>query len=1014
MKRLHHLVLVLFCGMLLLSSGTPGLLPQRTLAAPELAATEIVVPQAALAVTVDGDVNEGSEYVGSATLPLDYGGASPAVNARLVYDANNLYIGLVFPEQAATNRESSYLSLFLDRNGSRDPLAQSDDVQIRVPFDGSAPVYLVGNGSGGFVVAGSPPPSGPGGQWQVAQSFCASEFALPCTEFRISRTLLGDWSEIDGLALGHFNFNLSGAPADYLAPVDATAGAPSSWALVTYGGASASLPRARISGRILDVALGTTLVGGYQVFLQQGSTTLYETTTGIDGSFSFNVPVPPTFPLTVQIPGCTDCRWIDPVIGSTGAAPTRVSALSVEFPPCNSGTCRYRSVDFQILRPVDRVTISGYSADSGVPPLTLRAGSPPVERPGDRVRILGTNMHQFLAVWLAEDTFTCRQRPPQDSCRRVAAPIIDRAGDGTWIEVEIPRLPPERTFGAWFWMLNDLWVRPGNPVVGTAPWIYGGTFNVVPPDYPELYGFGFDNEADGASLNEFLAVYGQNAYVCAGIRVGDTCAGIRVPDPLYWAIWYPVFQIWIDNANGSCVGMAATSLLMARNILDVDRFNPDVFYPVGYTATGRPSDFQYDGIGGPVFGPPRAADLWAEIRKNHGVQTSSEFLAASVEDLVGSSPNGVLADIRANPRNWVVCMSPGAGSGHCVTPYAVVDIDPSRSNIRIYDNNWPNDSSRVIEIDRSTNRYSFELDSSRTWSGRGIYAIPLSVWQNRRTMPLDLAGIVTTAIFGDADGLYTAPGGGQWGFAADGTPVETIPGAVSLSPLAQPGAGTRTAAVALPLAAGAPDAQIVTRGGDYLFFAAQGGNILQLDVRGAAAGASDDLALQYDGGNLRGFRYAPDQVRDDIEPRIGMALGERTRLLFRWDRLLLPASGGANFSALPDARGVEFRNDTGTAVSYDLTLEVIDGDSGTAVSYTFGPFDVPAGAIHRVSIADWPASTQLTSTYDLNGDGTPERSETATGVPCTAQDTDGDGAPDRCVATGVAPANTIYLPFVVR
>lgn len=975
--------------------------------------SDLTIPQLPIAPTIDGSVAAASEYIGAERMVLRYrdGETLRDMPAYLGYDADNLYIGVRFddPASIAVEDTNDYIALMLDPNGSRDELAQADDVQIRVPLYASAPSWLVGDGAGGWVAPAAPPESGPSGLWDAAIGSCASEFAPLCVEIRVSRSLFGPLSEIDNLALGHFRLDLGGGDADYLAPGQAQVAAPATWSPVVYGGFSATLPRARFYGWVHDVALGFTPIAGYDVLLYYGSTPLYRTTTGADGSFFFNVPIPTGATLRIAIPGCTGCRYETATSGRIDLAPTNLGSLQVDFPGCDSGTCRYDTVQFRLLQPIGVTSITGYSVDRGSPPVRLRNDSD-LRTPATRLRINGVNLHEAMDVYLARDILNCTQRPPRDECERSIVPVLDRALDGTWIEVEVPEFAAPIPYGGYYWGIYDRWVRPGNSGIGTAPWIYGADFSLVPPSYPELYGFGFENEDDGADIDEFLSVYGNNAYVCIGLKVGDTCAGVRAPDPLYWGIWFPVFHIWIDQANGSCVGMAATSLLMARSLLDPERYDANVLYPAGFTTIGKPKRWDY-GTFGPVFQAPAPANNWSEIRRNHGVQTSAEFLSASIDGMI-AGPTAVLAQVRSAPTNYVLCMSPGLGSGHCVTPFGVEDISPTQTNIKIYDNNFPNNPNRIVTIDPSADTFTFPR-SSGDWSGRMIYAIPINVWQRGRSMPLDIPGIVTTAIFGAADGIYSTSDGGRWGFEDDGTAVESIPGAISFSPLSQGAAAGRAAVLGLPTAAPSPEADIRTHGGDYLFFAMQDGVVLQLAVDAATDGERDAAALGYDGGSLRSLTFSPQSERNAIEPRVGMELGERARVLFRWRGLNMPGGSG-EFTALPEARGAEFSNDTGSELSYEIVLEVIDGESGTAASRTFGPFTVPNGATHRMVIADWPASTQLLSTIDLNGDGTPESSAPVTGTICTPQDTDGDGAPDLCIAAAPAVNNTIYLPLLAK
>jgi len=56
----------------------------------------------------------------------------------------------------------------------------------------------------------------------------------------------------------------------------------------------------------------------------------------------------------------------------------------------------------------------------------------------------------------------------------------------------------------------------------------------VPP-YPAVHGFNFVNSETFPDLYEFLATYGNSAYICVD-PIGDCDA--RIPDPLYWLIWF--------------------------------------------------------------------------------------------------------------------------------------------------------------------------------------------------------------------------------------------------------------------------------------------------------------------------------------------------------------------------------------------------------------------------------------------------------------------------------------------
>jgi len=171
-------------------------------------------------------------------------------------------------------------------------------------------------------------------------------------------------------------------------------------------------------------------------------------------------------------------------------------------------------------------------------------------------------------------------------------------------------------------------------------------------------------------------VYGNNAYLCTG--VGGLCA-TRIPDPLYWAAWFPIYKyLWINESGGSCVGMSATSLQFHAGELATQDFDPDVYYPAGFDTNGEQAEWVNERTLGKFSGPPSPGNLWAHIRMNHGVQTSAEFIAHVVEDnspaqewpSVSGNPIERLDEIRRGPIGKVICMNDNGG-GHCVTPYKV-------------------------------------------------------------------------------------------------------------------------------------------------------------------------------------------------------------------------------------------------------------------------------------------------------------------------------------------------------
>jgi hypothetical protein len=224
-------------------------------------------------------------------------------------------------------------------------------------------------------------------------------------------------------------------------------------------------------------------------------------------------------------------------------------------------------------------------------------------------------------------------------------------------------------------------------------------------------------------------------------------------------------------------------------------------------------------------------------------------------------------------------------------------------------------------------------------------------------------------VFGDADALYTGTDGGQWGWRPDGTLIDNLKGAKSISPLGTTGLSNRKVMLALPITNPPPLVQINVRGSHYFFHAAQGGRLLQLEQCGGVPGDRDEMSMGYDNGRLSLMRFSPQHRATNFIPRIGMVLGERERAVFEWRNLAVAAKNAVQFKALSTQRGVEFRNDTSSTLYPTLTLIWVDGASSTYGTNVFDPVEVPPGAVQRLFIHNWPTATQMRSELDLNRDG---------------------------------------------
>jgi hypothetical protein len=975
-----------------------------------------VAPEAALSPNVDGNVSLVGEYAGAEqmVIPLQNGDVMADATAYLVYDNLGVYIGVRFP-QPSTNIDfnNTELAIMLDADHSQDHLAQSDDRRLTIPFDGNQPSWWVGTGSGGWSSASAPHSS----YWTVDGASCVSEFAPSCREIYLSWNLLGSSSDIDGLALGMLDLSLGSGYEDYPAPADAVLDEPDSWASLSYGGESAALPRAYFQGSVRDVALGANdPVEDHTVSLWYGSTLLYTDQTTSDGNFVFSGRVPEGAPLTLQVSSCfsTGCQHEDPVVSPHNTQPDTVRTTEVVFPACSSDPCYYASVHFPMWLPdsVGQVEFDSYDRDNAAPAVQVRR-NPDLYSDPTKVTIYGSNIHPFSPIYLYEDDYRCNTRPPLADCEKVEATVHEISPDGTEAVVSVPQ-PVD--FGRYFFGMHDTWARPANGPLSPNSYRYGPDISMVEPEYPYLWGLGFENVDDDVEMEEFLGVYGKNAYFCPGFWDGDVCYAVTpvpvpvppVPEPRYFAIWYGVYAIWIGTGNGSCNGMAATSLLMHDGVLESSDLSSSVYYPAGFTETGKPADYIYTTPLGPMGAPPYPVDLWAHVRVNHGVQVSSEFMVPSIAT-VAMGPSAVTDSIRSDPTNFVLCVRNG-GSGHCVSPFRVRDLPGGDSAIDIYDNNYPNEV-RTITIDRSADRFLFPFTDTNIWDATWMSAVPLSVWQNERSAFDDLTGVISTMVFGNAETVYSTSEG-EWGWK-DGSLVETMPGAFTMPMLDQdPDWNPHTPVLFLPSGGEAPQATVNSLGGPYNFFAAGDGNLFNLQMLNSTAGNEDGLHLGYNSaGTVDGFRFTPEQATGDALPRLSMQLGGGSSTVFTWKGLSLPGGAATGYQALPELDAAVFSNDTPEDLGYELIVQHVDAGTGTVINLSFDELLLPALSDHRLSLT---AEGSLLVELDGNGDGTYESQTVREGRGCAPQDLDGDGFAETCADASVFAPNQMMLPVIGR
>ncbi|PKN85761.1 MAG: hypothetical protein CVU46_10090, partial [Chloroflexi bacterium HGW-Chloroflexi-8] len=499
--------------------------------------TGLVVPKAAAVPVMDGNIDEASEFAGAerAIIRYRYANYKQDAVAYFVHTDTDLHVGYYSTSYPFPEPVDSWVGLFLDNNYSREALIQTNDIQVRSFFDLSLPPDLrYGDGAGNWVICPTMFCSNTG--WQVVtSSSCHGEFTDRCREYRVAKTRLGEWTQTDGVAFGHIQFD--GAGDDRMFPGDAVNNVPVTWTSMTYTEESAILPHVSFSGHVYDGRYldPRTPREGVEVQLIAGTTT-YTTQTLADGSYSFsNLQVPYGEEMRIWVDNCPFCKAYPSYVGSGTIDPVGHDGLTATYPGCFQDICStYKQMEFFLRSPIGELAIGAQDPAEPFPSLVYRESDNYFQPdPPNVVRIFGTNLHEFIHVDLTPYTIY----NDVDMFVKYEADLVNWDPAGNWIDVRLPvltretpvvvgGLPAETLNIQWRWLIADEWIRPANGDI----WYVSNPFRLA-TDYPKVWGFGFENEGDNSSLDEFLTVYDENAYICVG--VGDLCA-TRVPDLLYW------------------------------------------------------------------------------------------------------------------------------------------------------------------------------------------------------------------------------------------------------------------------------------------------------------------------------------------------------------------------------------------------------------------------------------------------------------------------------------------------
>ena len=1015
---------------------------------------DLTVPIAATAPVLDGNVDPNTEYAGAEIVNIrfvrsdgDWFAAGQPVrgdlSAYLLRTATDLYIGLprvgLFCDICSATPfadENATIAILLDLPYLRPETAQPAQNRILIPMstlDPATAIWQNGNGTGDFVNCTGPSCPARGPLWDVAKiEYDGGEFSPDqrAVEIRISESLLGSFDEVDGFALGQINTPL--ANLHHFAPVGALMGAPDTWATLIYGDSTASIPRVRVKGTVVnELAPGKPPLPNQKVSFGAIGQAAFQTTTDANGAYEFDVYLPEGKSTFLQVIECANCRAAPATVSGVGIQPTTKSG-GVSYPGCTAALCTLADATLRAKLPPGPVTFTN-------PPLRpvarmITNTSTNSATSATTVVINGVNLHEDTTFFLSP--MPVLQGPQFDPSEWILlpAPVVGRGADMKSVTVSLPTLPKlTKSFNTsvnqgealnmdWRWIVMDNWFRPD--------WVdkrASGTFRLLQPAYPEIWGMGFDNESTSSSFAEFTSVYGDNAYLCIGAF--GACV-THVIDPLYGTLFYGIYRGIISQTGGSCVGMSATSGKFAGGQLNASTFDPAANFPAGITV--RPdADFDYDSTLGPVTGPAHPVNLWAHIRRNHGVQVSSSVWRMSAEQLIDSAQDGFMdlqvSRLRGGPTSAVISMkNPDAVfGGHAVTPYKVEDVTGG-AHVSVYDNNYPMSKAAFIDFTYSGDTFKFwDYDDS----GGTLFVYPLSTWNGDATFPADIPGMVGNVIFGDSgdpdalaatlDGSPATPqnttqalittSAGQYGYLPNGQFINTLPNAAPIPLFGANGEDLVFSPVLLPATDPAPIITINSDQPRYFYMSAADGNALGVRGNDSTPGDHDTVKLTYSGQDLSGYELTPQRSTTELLPQIGMNLGEQERLLFRFWGLDTEGGKPSTFTMLPADHGVTHKNGASTASEHFLIVDAVDGAAKEAGTRIFGPLDTPAGATQRITVADWPVGRSVKVETDANSDGTFETTEFFGGRSCGSEDNDDNGVPDSC-QSGM---NT-YMPVISK
>ncbi len=422
--------------------------------------------------------------------------------------------------------------------------------------------------------------------------------------------------------------------------------------------------------------------------------------------------------------------------------------------------------------------------------------------------------------------------------------------------------------------------------------------------------------------------------------------------------------LWEWNANramngGHCDGFTTTGL---RFFKDLD----------------NPADFQ--------TGASTAHDLLLENVRRHiayyWVLQIPNPVATARSQALEKTPAEVLEQVRstiaggfADPTTLIV-YNPARTAGHSITPYLVEDRGSGIHWIWIYDNNYPNDANRHVEVNVTANVWSYDLGGGiGTWSGdansHSLGAIPISTYAQLAQCPwCGGAGAQSepqlgqTWLSGEGHLLITDSQGRRIGYVGDQF-VSEVPGAFGTVPPGGlglpaepiyylPVTGTYTILL---------DGQILTQTATAAVTQFGPGYATSVQDVAVETGTQDLLAFAPDGTELA-YRSSTDK-----ETALILALDQVSESVqFEIGHADVGANQVVTLTADMSTGQLAFNNAQASGGEYDLEIWRV-GAAGEQWFVHTG-LVISATDTHYVDYGTWDGSGPMTLYVDHGSDGT--------------------------------------------